>query len=553
MMFVSGENTNKQLIESASIIGSYGDQCISPPQKSDLEVSQLKSFSSYSGHSVWINNDGIAFAIGDNSRSQINDVSNGEYYEKPTQIVIDGFKPSGKEKFFSAVCGDNYTLYMTSLGRLIYVHEKGAGKPLFFNLKIPNPNSKNSKSNNKYISRKPLGLFGGSKRSAVIDEEGDFYIFTEELFNDDGKSKDQMPKHYSLPEAVTSIACCDNFLVVLTKSGKIYGNGHINEENDEFIEIQELSDFGPFTQVSGSYEHCIALNHEGKVYGYGSNYKGRLSLKSEIRTVDTFVLLNVFDDIKVYDISAGFYHSLFLMKGTDLASCGCNSYGELLASQPTKSHYFTPIKTKIKAETGVPYFIAGCNTSFAFVDCEAPPNRPNKRLEVERTFTSPVSADSTSQSKLTASARKRIKSSSKPSIFNDKSSNNDSNDNGTNSNNNNKNNDEEIKQLKEKVSELTEALNKSEEEKSIVIKKLLEITHIADQLHEANKDLAAKLLKAQLTLGLLAAVSNLSSNSDGSNSEEETEGNSNKDESAKKEEIEKQKEKKIEKEKENQK
>ena len=76
-MFVSGENSNKQLIETESNDGFFGDQCISPPKKVDFDISKIKSFSSYSDHSVWINNDGDAFAIGNNSRSQINNSSQG--------------------------------------------------------------------------------------------------------------------------------------------------------------------------------------------------------------------------------------------------------------------------------------------------------------------------------------------------------------------------------------------------------------------------------------------------------------------------------------------
>lgn len=108
-----------------------------------------------------------------------------------------------------------------------------------------------------------------------------------------------------------------------------------------FVEISILSDENiKFIDISGS-THFLCLDNKGGVWGFGSNYDGRLGLgptanghQQDIVKIPGFG--NKANEIFIIAVSAGANHSLFLDKNGNVYSCGTNSFGQLGFSKGNK-------------------------------------------------------------------------------------------------------------------------------------------------------------------------------------------------------------------------
>lgn len=112
-------------------------------------------------------------------------------------------------KFFPVVCGDYYTLYLvtettSSTNHLVYCYFKHKPNPLFVNTG----------------NRQPIALFGGEEINCAVDTDGGIILIKESIF----KSTNKEIESSFLPDSdkVIKIACCDQCIVTLGISGKVY-------------------------------------------------------------------------------------------------------------------------------------------------------------------------------------------------------------------------------------------------------------------------------------------------------------------------------------------
>lgn len=109
---VCGRNNNFSICEKSNHKKPDGEKYIYPAHNSDLDPTTISSYSIYN-KTVVITNEGDAIAIGDNSKSQISG-------SLPKQAIKSYMKIELRDahnqvsKAVSAVCGNDYTLYIIS-------------------------------------------------------------------------------------------------------------------------------------------------------------------------------------------------------------------------------------------------------------------------------------------------------------------------------------------------------------------------------------------------------------------------------------------------------
>lgn len=170
-MKVCGLNDCFQLGEKSNYKHSSGKHAISQLRKSHINAASLLSYSIFYDHSVWITENGQAFAIGDNNYNQISKTLSKETFEQDTEIIIKDNNDQ-QYKFVSAVCSNDFTIYLVSSqsdnyesNRIYYSYANQ--NSLFLNIGDTNP----------------VALFGGHSTTAIIDNEGSIYIVTKSTFS----------------------------------------------------------------------------------------------------------------------------------------------------------------------------------------------------------------------------------------------------------------------------------------------------------------------------------------------------------------------------------
>ncbi|KAK8871923.1 hypothetical protein M9Y10_007669 [Tritrichomonas musculus] len=387
MLKVGGLNEFNQLCaHSNSEINSRNT--VNAPFYSSFNVYSVNSFSVYKNHAVWITKDGIAHAIGDNTDCQISPLLPKCGFKEDMELSMTYDKTS--LNFISAVCGSCYTLYMllnpkTNQIMLAYSYSKKTiDSPLFLRINF----------------RKPIGLFGGDVNSAAIDSRGAVIFVNISIF----ESPTATPQICVLPnnDKAVSVACCNKFIVVLSKSGRVYFSTISIIKNDS-LSFSEITGFeGQVVDISGTREHCLAVTSNGRVYGYGFNNCGQLGMPQSTSKLDRFQQIA---SLRMYNIKAayaGYVHSLFQTDDGMILACGKTNYASLLIAKSSLSDLIsTPTKTVI--EKGASYANAGMFLSAVFVGCQAPNNAPNKKVSDNFTLLTPSSSSTSVFSKTTCS------------------------------------------------------------------------------------------------------------------------------------------------------
>jgi len=343
----------------ASIYDSIYTRCL---QNND----PIQLISLGSQHTVCVTNKGKIYTFGWNNYGQCgvpinstvllkNELDNNrlininKFNEIELRVLnrVDGVKiPQIDEVIFSnsITCGEDYTLIVDKEGKLWSFglnlngqlglgHCTQIDKPseVEFENESNQKNVKKSKKNKiKYNSVKSAGYI-----NFCTTEEGEIYMWP---WGDKQGNLHYNPNKFFLSspqEKVTSVACGNNFCLMLNSNGMVYSMGKSNKYGELGV-----GDFNPrygptpidffnlnlerINQISCGFKHCVAKSTTGRVYTWGCGCKGQLgqdnynnmSIPGLVRFEDPFM--------KVIQVSAGFRCTFFLSENRKVFSCGCN-------------------------------------------------------------------------------------------------------------------------------------------------------------------------------------------------------------------------------------
>lgn len=186
----------------------------------------------------------------------------------------------------------------------------------------------------------------------------------------------------SLPDGdkAVKVACCCRSIFVLGLSGRLFESEP--EKCLEFSEVEELHG-KKIIDVSGIYDHCLALTENGTAFGFGSNEHGRIGLGENIKETDVFTEISSINQIT--SVYAGTNHSLFQISGEKVFACGYNKFGELFTDSPTED-VLTPIEVKLKGKAT--FCIAGDSKSAIFIGHD-PIKSPNHLIVIQKVESAP--------------------------------------------------------------------------------------------------------------------------------------------------------------------
>ncbi|XP_018046715.1 PREDICTED: X-linked retinitis pigmentosa GTPase regulator [Atta colombica] len=197
-----------------------------------------------------------------------------------------------------------------------------------------------------FIRKDPVVIIEcGDEHSAVVCQTGRLFIFGS---NDWGQLGLGHRNHISKPscvkilkpERVTHVACGRAHTLICTGAQKIFAcgsnqegqlgreNSMIGDSSSSPILVYDCGLAGPrIVQLAAGSHHSMALTSDGEVVAWGSNLEGQLGLSEISGLIYKPMKIPISEPVK--EISAGYYHSVFLTESGLIYICGESESGKL--------------------------------------------------------------------------------------------------------------------------------------------------------------------------------------------------------------------------------
>lgn len=302
-------------------------------------------------HTLCVNNKGKIFTFGWNNYGQCgvpisstviskNDLNNNYLVEvtknnelKPKIVNrVDGVKiPEIDQVIMSnaIACGEDHSLILDQEGGVWAFGLNLNGQLGLGHTNIVEKPTKVTALNKHFIT----SVKSEGNINFAVSSKGDAFMWP---WSDKGNIQ-YIPRKFSLKtanEKVNSIACGNNFVLVLSSAGMVYSMGRTNkfgqlghgdyEPRLHLSLIQYfVSNSERITQISCGFKHCVAKSAVNRAYTWGMGCKGQLGHNNYSNlTIPAMVKMENFT--KVYQVSAGFRCTFFLCDNRKIYACGCN-------------------------------------------------------------------------------------------------------------------------------------------------------------------------------------------------------------------------------------
>ena len=316
-----------------------GNPTVINPVCFNIDAKGLKCVSAGGDQSIFVLNNGKVLALGNDKKFHIGGENRTEY-STLTEVHIS------KEKITWGACGYNYSVYLTSSGRVIYCSENSIGNRAIITHSAP-----------------AVYICAGISAPCSIDRNGSFYVFL--------KDPSRQPKRYQLEKPVFDIASGTGFVLALTIDGIVYANGKLNNNQDSFAPIVSLSRF-TITRVFAFDGHAVVLTEKGKLRTWGNNSCGQLGMGTTDKNTK-FEKVNTLYDVPMSLVSCGREHTVFVTDDGHLMGCGADNYGQLMFGH-VQATVSTPEISPVFNDH-VSFIAAGCYHTI-IVTGSIPPKHP---------------------------------------------------------------------------------------------------------------------------------------------------------------------------------
>ena len=158
----------------------------------------------------------------------------------------------------------------------------------------------------------------------------------------------------SEPEFFQQVACGFSHFVAINPDKTVSGTGRssdgqlgngntYNIDKLNLVKINETTNLENVKAVYTGLYHTMFLINDGSVYACGDNTYGQLGIDNVAYPISNYAI-KIFDSSDgVRNISAGAYHTMFLMNDGSVKGCGLNTNGQLGNGLTTNSYIFVNV------------------------------------------------------------------------------------------------------------------------------------------------------------------------------------------------------------------
>ncbi len=307
---------------------SYVFEPVLLPSLSEKEI--IKKVSLGGEHSLLLSQRNNIYSCGLNIFGQL---GTGDYENRGNftnlNIYENVLKNSENEKIIDIVAGAQHSLIISNMNKLYYCGFNknkflGLSEDIYLFTHIQNEKL----TNNIILIRARMNisgvLFEDKKTIAIFGQDLDLLNKSPEIFliniNDIEKTIDETIE-------IKDFKLGNEFIEVLLSDGTVYTCGINNKKQlgvDDSVIIKDGSKLHFYKvslpekiiQIEVGYDNSIVISITGKIYGWGSNYYGQICQTKQSSINKPELINNPFiNDLSLYKISTGAYHTIALYKG----------------------------------------------------------------------------------------------------------------------------------------------------------------------------------------------------------------------------------------------
>lgn len=104
-----------------------------------------------------------------------------------------------------------------------------------------------------------------------------------------------------------------------------------NFDDNNYLSISKVPDLEEIVSIASGQHHTVVLKEDGTVFSWGENKFGQLGIDPNIS--NSFVPMEIFHDLNLASVYAGWTHTAALTKSGEVFTWGRNTYGQLGAQR----------------------------------------------------------------------------------------------------------------------------------------------------------------------------------------------------------------------------